>query len=734
MNATLTLPTRRATLVFVILIAILVISSELMFIWIRSTEANQAELFENLNEIITPLEDVVFMADRLSDANEDEAASLLAVMQREADQVAEHLALADTLPDTNDFRATFQIEELRARQRSEAILEAIARLNALPITAVSAAHPDVILVQTQTPQLVADLIAHVRQQRAEFAQVTATQRAINIIRIVVIVASIGGYAFFVHYPLLDRVQSQAESLAAQVEQVSRSEAALREQKTMFESVLWTTPGFVFVYDIGKDEFVYSSQPIWSFFGFDEQVWNAFNASQTFEFVMEEDHAKVFNALGRLVQGEEHVSFELRAKDAQGNLRWYQTEIVPFRVDGETLTQIVGTVTEHTELKKAYAEREQQARLLEQVTYAAPEMIYLLDTASRQTIYQNVDVRDLLGYPKDQWAAYDPDPFDHLIHPADVERKYAHFEKLSVLRDDEMLELEFRMRAADGTWRTIRSVDRVFSRDASGRVASHVGVLHDITDWREAEKRAFQLHLERERMRVNAEFIANSSHELRTPLTVIAGTAYLMSRSDDPAARAKRLAEIEKQIAHLTKLVDDLQTLATLDAEPMHVLSEVDLNRVVHNALQMCDMAALRVAPRLNLADVLPLIPGDEHLLTQACRNVIQNAFLYSPSDSPIDISTHSTSTHVFVTVSDHGPGIAEQDIPYIFDRFYKADKARSSGGTGLGLAMVKKIVETHGGTVDVRSTSGGSTFELSFSTQPERRVGRAAYEASKQQS
>ncbi|MBK9123805.1 MAG: hypothetical protein IPM16_11895 [Chloroflexi bacterium] len=202
----------------------------------------------------------------------------------------------------------------------------------------------------------------------------------------------------------------------------------------------------------------------------------------------------------------------------------------------------------------------------------------------------------------------------------------------------MLELEFRMRAADGKWRTIRSADRVFSRDASGRVATHVGVLHDITDWREAEKRAFELRLERERMRVNAEFIANSSHELRTPLTVISSAAYVMSRADDPAIRKGRLSEIEQQIVHLTKLVDDLQTLASLDAGPMHALTEVDLNGVVRDALAVVGAIGLRVPPQLDLAPSLPPIVGDQHLLTQACRHVIQNAYLFSPADKPIEIA------------------------------------------------------------------------------------------------
>ncbi|MBK9123806.1 MAG: hypothetical protein IPM16_11900 [Chloroflexi bacterium] len=301
MNRTLTLPTRRATLVFVVLIAILVISSELMFNWIRSTETDSAELFGHLNEIITPLDDIAFMADRLIDAGERETASLLAVMQREADQIGEVTSLVDILPDTSDFREMFQLEDLQARPRIEAVVAAIERLSALPIGEVDAENPDVLLLQAQTPGLTADLIAYARSQRAEFSQVSGLQQVINIARIVVIVVAIGGYAVFVHYPLLDRVEGQTESLAAQVEQVSRSEAALREQKSMFESVLRTTPGFVFVYDVLKDELAFSSQSMWSFFGFDEQTWNEVNSSQTFDFVMEDDRWKVFDALARLVQ-------------------------------------------------------------------------------------------------------------------------------------------------------------------------------------------------------------------------------------------------------------------------------------------------------------------------------------------------------------------------------------------------------------------------------------------------
>lgn len=728
MNRTLTLSTRRATLVFVVLIAVLVVSSELMFNWIRSTETRSAEMLGHLNEVVTPLNDIAFMADRLNDAGEGGAASLLVVMQREADQAGEALALIDILPETSVFRAVFEDADLQARQRAEDILAAIDRLNAVPISEVNADHPDVALVQTETPRLVADLIAYAREGRATSAHILRLQQLINVLRVFVVVTAIGGYTILIHYPLLDRVQAQAESLTTQVDQISRSEAALREQKSLFESVLRTTPGFVFVFDVIKNEITYASQPEWSFFGFDEQTWKDADSFRTFDFIVEEDRWKVINSLEQLTEGAESASFEARSYDAEGNQRWFQAEVVPFHVEGGTLAQILGTVTDVTELKMAYAEREQQARLLEQVTFAAPEIIYLLDTRTLRKIYRNIDIRELLGYPKDEWSAYDPDPFDHLIHPADIPRQQAHLARLRTLGDNAVLELEFRMRAADGTWRTMRSADRVFSRNALGEVETHVGVLHDITDWREAERRAFELRLERERMRINAEFIANSSHELRTPLTVVSSAAYIMSRAEDPAVRQSRLMEIEQQIVHLSKLVDDLQTLASLDAGPMHALTEIDLNSVIHDALIVAGAAEFQAPPLLDLASDMPSIVGDRHLLIQACRHVIQNASLFSPADQPIEIRTEATSTQVTISVTDHGSGIPLEDIPHVFDRFYKADKARSGGGTGLGLAMVKKIVEIHGGTVDVQSSPQGSTFMLMFAVHTGQSVERATPE------
>ncbi len=223
-----------------------------------------------------------------------------------------------------------------------------------------------------------------------------------------------------------------------------------------------------------------------------------------------------------------------------------------------------------------------------------------------------------------------------------------------------------------------------------------------------------------------EFVANVSHELRTPLTIIQG--YAEAIQDGLARREGReeeyLANILEEVQRLRRLVDDLLDLRQMEAGQIKMKKEpVDLAALVRRAADRLAPAAGEkgIVLRCTVAEDLPPAAGDADRLEQVLINLVDNAVRYTPPEGKIEVSARYGREPVpgclLVTVSDTGPGIPEDELPLIWERFYKADKARrrAGAGSGLGLAIAKQIVELHGGTIDVMSRPGeGTSFAFSL--------------------
>jgi two-component system phosphate regulon sensor histidine kinase PhoR len=216
-----------------------------------------------------------------------------------------------------------------------------------------------------------------------------------------------------------------------------------------------------------------------------------------------------------------------------------------------------------------------------------------------------------------------------------------------------------------------------------------------------------------------EFVANVSHELRTPLTVIKGFVETLQDGamTDPERSKQYLSTIGRHADQLTNLVSDLLELSKLESQPdLPRAVSVDLAALVRKTVDLILPAAQRKSQTIAVElKRLPLVVGNPDYLERAIANLIDNAIKYTPDGGQIRVSGRSSGTHLIVEVSDNGIGIPPEDIPRIFERFYRVDRSRSRemGGTGLGLSIVKHVAQVHGGTVEVTSNLGqGSTFRL----------------------
>src|ERR1041384_4028657 len=229
------------------------------------------------------------------------------------------------------------------------------------------------------------------------------------------------------------------------------------------------------------------------------------------------------------------------------------------------------------------------------------------------------------------------------------------------------------------------------------------------------------HLQRvEKMR--RDFVANVSHELRTPLSIFRG--YLETLLDDPhqpPGELLRILEIMgRHSDRLNALVEDVLSLARLESPGIELnLSEIDLPGLLHSIMRDWEksFAAKQLKSPLNFPGTRPPLRADETRLQELIYNLLDNAVKYSKPGGTVFLRAESEGDSVRISVADQGAGIPSDDLPRIFERFYRADKSRSGeqSGTGLGLSIVKHIAQLHGGSVDAHSELGkGTTISVMF--------------------
>jgi signal transduction histidine kinase len=214
------------------------------------------------------------------------------------------------------------------------------------------------------------------------------------------------------------------------------------------------------------------------------------------------------------------------------------------------------------------------------------------------------------------------------------------------------------------------------------------------------------------------FVADVSHELRTPLTAMRGNLEILRRgaAQDPRALDESLAAMEREVNRLVRLASDLLLLAQAESGLSLRHEPVALDELVLEVVRDLAPLAGGIALLPEVAEQVEIV-GDRDRLKQALLNMVVNALQHTPPGGRVRVALANDDQRAYLSVGDTGAGIAATDLPYVFERFYRADKARSrvAGGAGLGLAIVKWVAEAHGGSVAVQSTPGqGSTFTLTL--------------------
>lgn len=282
-----------------------------------------------------------------------------------------------------------------------------------------------------------------------------------------------------------------------------------------------------------------------------------------------------------------------------------------------------------------------------------------------------------------------------------------------LKTGQPYEVTVRMRSASGEFRTF-FVRAAPLRDTSGNIIQWFGTNTDVTDLKKLQEELQESNHRKD------EFLAMLAHELRNPLAPINTAAELLKLATLDETRIRQTSNIiTRQVAHMTELIDDLLDVSRVTRGLVMLQEEtLDLRTITADAIEQAHslINARGHQLEMRLSDDLALVSGDRTRLTQVLANIINNAAKYTPERGHITVSIETSEKHVQLTVEDDGIGIDQSLLPHIFELFSQAKRSpdRSQGGLGLGLALVKSLVELHGGSVTAYSAGlgKGSVFTV----------------------
>lgn len=347
-----------------------------------------------------------------------------------------------------------------------------------------------------------------------------------------------------------------------------------------------------------------------------------------------------------------------------------------------------------------------------------DIVYTL-APTGEIVSVNRAAEKLVGWSRDDLVGK---KFIEFIHPDDQAHAVEEFQRN--VSSGKQIAFEGRVLTKSGEYKWLESNGAAHIE--TGQIVEIFGVVRDISTRKQAEEQKMQLALERERLALVENFVQAMSHDFRTSLTTIETSRHLIERKLNDADRRQlqpKLNQIQTAILHLSDQLENLRGLLPL-ADPMR--ESCDLNRLLAEvADEFAPLARRRQQTLLFVPNGdLPPVMADARRVRQAVGHLLRNALNYTPERGTISLRSAHRGQSISVEVRDSGIGITPEQLPHIFDLFYRGDAARSieSGGVGVGLNFVRAVAVTHGGNIEVESCPGeGSVFTLVLpSTQPVR--------------
>ena len=404
--------------------------------------------------------------------------------------------------------------------------------------------------------------------------------------------------------------------------------------------------------------------------------------------------------------------------ADGGWRYFQTRKMPLRGASGRIVGLLGIARDVTGRKAADAQRDATQLKLQMGIQAAGLVMADIDYRTNQN-HISAELAHLLEFSEEAVTVPRQAIFDR-IHPEDRERYLEAIRRTLDPQGNGHLAIDVRALLPSGTVRWLHIRLQIVFETVDGRRVPVRGICaaRDVTAEREAERQL------READRRKDEFIATLAHELRNPLAPIrTGLEILRRVGELPPSAARTRDMMERQLTHMVRMVDDLLDVSRVSRGKLELLlHDLTLQQVLDGALESCQPAV--AAARHELALELPGEPvhlrGDLTRLAQVFSNLVNNASKYTPADGRIALRAHVEGAEVVVEVADNGAGISADVLPHVFDLFAQGSSPLSQQGLGIGLWLVKQLVELHHGSIAARSAGRGrgSTFTVRLPRLP----------------
>ncbi|HET9861976.1 MAG TPA: PAS domain-containing protein [Steroidobacteraceae bacterium] len=491
-----------------------------------------------------------------------------------------------------------------------------------------------------------------------------------------------------------------------------AEARLAASEHRFKAAVLATTGIFWTFS--RDGRAVGEQTSWSAFtGFDDAELRDMGWLAALH---PEDVAQTREAWRRALESGDELITTHRVRRRDGVYRTFSVHAVPVTDERGEIVEWVGSHTDITEQREAEQRVRDSLQRLELALDAASIGMWDWDLDSGRMTWTR-QTHLITGVPEPDFGGR-AEEFFGLMLPADAD--HAAVFRGNGSAAEAVRESELEIRRPDGTLRWIQ-MRATTLRDAAGRAHRVVGTLRDVTRRKDLEsEREALLAAERAARsellaagQAKDEFLATISHELRTPLNAILGWTTLLQRPRvDAATIADGLKVIERNARAQTQLLGDLLDANQLMSGKLSLSFEpVDLNEAVRATLDSMrvSIAARKVRIESRLARPTIAVMGDPVRLQQVVSNLLSNAIKFTPADGLVSIVTGAEGDMAYCEVRDSGEGIAPEFLPHIFEKFRQADSgsARRFAGLGLGLAITRQLVESHGGSISVHSEGLG---------------------------
>jgi len=500
-------------------------------------------------------------------------------------------------------------------------------------------------------------------------------------------------------------------VARDISERKQIEAILREANQMLQVVIHHSPLPIVVLDMDQKVTVWNRAAERTFGWKEREV-----IGQHYPIVPDEKQAEHLEFTNEMLQhGRVLIGRETYCKRRDGSLVDVGISGGPLRNAQGNISGAVILFEDITERKRAEAalrESEERYRIISELISDYAYSLRVEPDGAMEIDWITDSYRHITGFSWDEAKALG---LYGLYHPDDAERAMQDVQRAA---EGHANTGEYRLTTRSGShiWLQIHRFP-VWDAEKK-RVARIYGVAQNINAHKEAEEQKLRLALQRERLKLLGQFVRAISHDFRTTLASIETSRYLIERSLNDEARQTvrpRLERIHECVDRLSSQLDNLYTVSAVtdpNTEPHN------LNRLIESLMreQAVHAQEKNLLFTFNAHPYLPLIAVNAAEIARAIRHLIVNAITYTPSGGSVMVSTRLTEENILIEVRDTGIGIPPEHQPHVFELFYRADASRTidSGGIGLGLSIVKMVVEAHGGQIDMESSPDGTAFVITL--------------------